>query len=86
MQNKLFIRFGTAFRVRNVSGSLEKWTSGARFSKAPESFRARKVNFKSPKLKNQKILRFETLHKCKVCLNVKPVDIKSSVHQRLRGF
>ena len=29
-------------------------TSGARFSKAPESFRARKDNFKSPQLKNQK--------------------------------
>ena len=29
------------------------WAPGARFSKAPESFRARNANFKSPQLKNQ---------------------------------
>ena len=60
--------------------------TGARFSKAPERFQARKANFKSPWVKNRKILRFETLHKCKLCLNVKPVEIKSSAHQALHGF
>ena len=36
--------------------------------------------------RTKKNLRFETLHKCKLCLNAKPVDIKSSVHQKLHGF
>ena len=36
--------------------------------------------------KTKKILRFETLHKCKLCLNAKPVDIKSSVHKRPLWF
>ena len=51
-----------------------------------KSFRVRKANFKSPLLKKKKILSFETLHKCKLYLNAKPVEIKSSVNQALHGF
>ena len=36
--------------------------------------------------KTIKILRFKMLHKCKLSLHAKLVDIKSSVHQRLHGF
>ena len=59
---------------------------GDRFSKVLESFRARKANIKSPQLKNKKILSFETLHKCKLYLNGKLVEINSSVNQALHGF
>ena len=56
-------------------------TPGARKVFGPE-----KPTFKVRRRKTRKILRFETLHKCKLCLNAKPVDIKSYVHKRLRGF
>ena len=40
----------------------------------------------SMRIKYKNILTFETLRKCKLCLNAKPVEIKSSVHQALHGF
>ena len=39
------------------------------FSKTPETFRARKAKFKTLAAKKS-IPRIETLHKCKLCLNV----------------
>ena len=51
-----------------------------------ESFQTQKANFKSLQLTNKKGLLLETLHKCKLCLNAKPVEIKSSVHQALHGL
>ena len=56
---------------------------GARFSKTPRLFRARKSNSKSLLLKSKRIL---TLHNCKLCLNEKPVEIKSSLHRALHGL
>ena len=61
-------------------------SSGACFLKAPERFCAWTPTLKVHCWKTQKILRLETLPKCKLCLNAKPVDTKSSVHQRLCGF
>ena len=53
---------------------------------ARKVFGPEKPTFKVRRRKTRKNLRFETLHKCKLCLNAKPVDIKSSVHKSLRGF
>ena len=49
-----------ALRARKVSGAFEKRAPGARFSKAPESFRARKAIFRSSVSKNGDAHTLET--------------------------
>ena len=49
-----------ALRARKVSGAFEKRAPGARFSKAPESFRARKAIFRSSVSKNGEVYTLET--------------------------
>ena len=65
---------------------LFNYRPGARFSKSRKVYGPEKPTLKVRCLKTRKILIFETLHKCKLCLNAQLVDIKSSVHKRLHGF
>ena len=74
--------FEMAFRARKVSGTFEKRAPGVRFFNSSGKFYGpEKLTLKSVAEKPKKILRFETLHKSKLCLNANPVDIKSSVYK-----
>jgi len=52
--------FATAFRVRKLFGTFEKRAPGVRFSKALETFRARKAMFSSSVSKNGEVYTPET--------------------------
>ena len=58
-------------------------TSKHNVDRLKSSNRSLKIKLKT---KNESNLSLETLYKCKICLNAKPVEIKSSVHQALHGF
>ena len=52
----------------------------------PVSRKPRKPTLTVRSWKTKMILTFETLHKCNLCRNAKPVDIENSQHERLHGF
>ena len=61
-----------ALRARKVSGAFEKRAPGARFSRVPETFRARKAVFSSSVSKNGEMYTPETS-----CMKRTSVHIKN---------
>ena len=59
---------------------------GARFSKAPETFRARKAIFSSSVSKNGEVYTPETLCKKRTSLHIKNGWIKQLCNRRVRDF
>ena len=78
--------------IENGNGRGHATKDIRKSTRAYISYWSRKVfgpeepTLKSPWLKNKKVLRFEMLRKCKLCLNAKPVKIESSAHQALHDF
>ena len=60
-------------RARKVSGPFEKRRPGARFSKAPETFRARKAIFRSSVCKNGEVYTPETSCMKSTSLHIKKI-------------